>query len=169
VRADGSVYCWGWNAYGQCQVPEGLARARKVGAGYLHTVALDEYGMVTAWGGNDFGIVAQTATLGLAGDIDSGSFSAISLIAPCSDTPSGQDVCGCGPFQIDSNFDNIPDCAARRFGDLDLDGLIGAGDLSLLLDNWNDVSPPIGDLDRDGTVGASDLSLLLLRWGTSLG
>ncbi len=48
--------------------------------------------------------------------------------------------------------------------DLDGDGTIGAGDLSILLGAWGTAGP--GDLDGDGTVGASDLSALLGIWGS---
>ena len=47
--------------------------------------------------------------------------------------------------------------------DLDGDGTIGAGDLSILLGAWGTAGP--GDLDGDGDVGAADLSSLLAAWG----
>jgi hypothetical protein len=130
---------------------------------------LDHFGNVTVWGSNDFGLVSQASQVGLASDVDSGSFTAIATIAPCSETDVGPAICACGPFQIDWNEDGIADCVARQYGDLDLDGSIGAGDLSLLLDNWSNDNAPMGDLDQDGSVGASDLSLLLVRWGHEVG
>ena len=169
VRVDGSVYCWGWNFYGQCNVPAGLRAAKRVAAGYGHTLILDHFGNVTVWGSNDFGLVSQASQIGLASDVDSGSFTAIATVAPCSETNAGPAICACGPFQIDWNEDGIADCVARQYGDLDLDGSIGAGDLSLLLDNWSNDNAPMGDLDQDGAVGASDLSLLLVRWGHDVG
>lgn len=47
--------------------------------------------------------------------------------------------------------------------DLDGDGTVGAGDLSILLGAWGTPGP--GDLDGDGDVGAADLSSLLAAWG----
>jgi subtilisin family serine protease len=46
--------------------------------------------------------------------------------------------------------------------DLNHDGVIGAGDLAILLGAWGTTS---GDLDGDGTTGASDLAILLGWWG----
>ena len=60
----------------------------------------------------------------------------------------------------------------RAAEDLNLDGTIGAADLSIMLSVWGpcaDPDPATGfcacDLDGDGAIGASDLSLLLARWG----
>lgn len=54
-------------------------------------------------------------------------------------------------------------------GDLDHDGVIGAGDLAALLGLWGPTgsagSASDGDLDRDGAVGSSDLAILLGAWG----
>ena len=49
-------------------------------------------------------------------------------------------------------------------GDFDLDGAIGAADLSTLLAEWS-VAKSFADLDDDGTVGASDLTIILGGWG----
>ncbi|MFM7259003.1 MAG: di-heme oxidoredictase family protein, partial [bacterium] len=67
--------------------------------------------------------------------------------------------------ETDVDLDAILDNCERAFGDLNLDGEIGAADLALLLSAWGTVPPPFGDFDRDGIVGAADLSLLLSKWG----
>ncbi|MDI9404844.1 MAG: S8 family serine peptidase, partial [Limnohabitans sp.] len=61
----------------------------------------------------------------------------------------------------------------RAREDIDLNGVIGASDLSLLLANWGLCTEPDpidgfcpSDLDGDGSVGASDLSLLLAAWSS---
>lgn len=46
--------------------------------------------------------------------------------------------------------------------DLDHDGIVGGGDLAMLLSSWGG---PAGDLDGDGTTGASDLTEILSAWG----
>jgi hypothetical protein len=167
VLTDGSVVCWGWNDYNQCEVPKSLPRAVKVGAGYGFTVALTALGSVVAWGSSDFGVVGQVIDVGIARDIDVGPFAAAALLAPCGS--AGPAVCTCGPLQFDGDLDGVADCAARGYGDLDLDGVIGASDLSQLLDQWGVPDAPLGDIDLDGAVGASDLSLLLARWGEEVG
>jgi len=51
-------------------------------------------------------------------------------------------------------------------GDLDGDGAIGAGDLSILLSAWGPCGPSCpADLNLDGLVGPADLVLLLGGWG----
>jgi alpha-tubulin suppressor-like RCC1 family protein len=65
---DGTVWAWGWNAYGQVgngdpgganvtspfQIPD-LSGAVAVAAGEAHSLALLSDGTVWAWGKNDFG------------------------------------------------------------------------------------------------------------------
>ena len=51
----GTVIAWGWNAYGQTNVPVGLTGVQAIEAGYNHTVALKSDGTVVAWGLNDYG------------------------------------------------------------------------------------------------------------------
>lgn len=56
-------------------------------------------------------------------------------------------------------------------GDLDGDGFVALGDLSILLANFGslDAEPEDGDLDEDGDVDLVDLSELLSRYGTACG
>ncbi len=53
-------------------------------------------------------------------------------------------------------------------GDLNFDGVVGAGDLANLIGRWGPCPPKedycVGDLDGDGVVGASDLAILLGFW-----
>jgi hypothetical protein len=48
--------------------------------------------------------------------------------------------------------------------DLDRDGIVGGGDLAILLSAWGGPSP-FADLDADGVVGGGDLAMLLSSWG----
>ncbi len=48
--------------------------------------------------------------------------------------------------------------------DLDGDGLVGVGDLLVVLSNWGAAGGP-GDLSGDGTVDVQDLLTLLAAWG----
>ncbi len=52
-------------------------------------------------------------------------------------------------------------------GDLNFDGCIGSGDLSILIGRWGQSGT--GDLDGDGMVGSNDLAILLGTWGTGCG
>ena len=55
ARYDGIVMCWGYNGYGQCNVPAGLANVTAVAAGGDHNVALKGDGTVACWGSNNSG------------------------------------------------------------------------------------------------------------------
>jgi len=58
-----------------------------------------------------------------------------------------------------------PPCPA----DLDADGVVGLGDLSILLSHYgtaSGASPEDGDLDADGDVDLADLSVMLARFGS---
>ena len=52
--------------------------------------------------------------------------------------------------------------------DLNLDGIVNAADLSILLANWGSVPPALGDITGDGLINAADLSALLAAWGLDL-
>jgi hypothetical protein len=129
---------------------------------------LDEFGSVRVWGDDDFGQLAGVVTVGIASRIESGFWSAAAFEEPCGDAPAAPGDCGCGPVQLDSNEDGIADCIAFRFGDLNLDGVIGAQDLATLLSNWGTQGPLLGDVNRDGAINAQDLAILLGRWGQTL-
>ncbi len=53
-------------------------------------------------------------------------------------------------------------------GELNGDGCIGSGDLSILIGSWG-ASGVLADLDDDGTVGSFDLAILLGNWGAGCG
>jgi alpha-tubulin suppressor-like RCC1 family protein len=40
LKNDGTLVAWGFNDYGQCNVPSGLTGVTQVAAGNYHTVAL---------------------------------------------------------------------------------------------------------------------------------
>ncbi len=58
---------------------------------------------------------------------------------------------------------SVPDCV----GDLDGDGQVGAGDLSVLLAAWgsDNLAADIAPLGGDGVVDQADLATLLAAWG----
>lgn len=72
---------------------------------------------------------------------------------------------GAGTDCSDANGDGFPDlCPPPASPDINGDGVVDAGDLSILLSAWG-TSAANADLDYDGMVGASDLAILLSRWG----
>lgn len=61
-------------------------------------------------------------------------------------------------------------CGAVQ-GDLDGDGTVGAGDLTLLLLAWGECLPGAecpADLDANGSVDGHDQSILLRNWGLAV-
>ena len=65
----------------------------------------------------------------------------------------------------DANANGVPDTCEFARGDFDLDGIVGGGDLAILLSFWGDPNGSVADLSGDGAVTAEDLALLLSLWG----
>ncbi|MEY4117974.1 MAG: hypothetical protein RLZZ116_1302 [Planctomycetota bacterium] len=66
---------------------------------------------------------------------------------------------------LDIDHDGSLDSCERARGDLDLDGVVAGGDLTILLAAWGQSSNSIADIDGDGLVNGSDLTRLLAGWG----
>ena len=65
---------------------------------------------------------------------------------------------------VDSDSDLVLDRCERDFGDLNLDGMVSAPDLALLLGAWGTPGVGFGDFGGDGIVNAADLAFLLSKW-----
>jgi len=50
---DGTVMCWGANAFGQSKVPDNVRDIKQGAAGSYYSLALGNNGTVYAWGRND--------------------------------------------------------------------------------------------------------------------
>jgi hypothetical protein len=66
----------------------------------------------------------------------------------------------------DKNGNGKLDLCELAYGDLNLDGVVSAGDLGILLNFWAFTNPPLGDLNGDGQINGADLATLLANWGT---
>jgi hypothetical protein len=77
------------------------------------------------------------------------------------------DSCDVTAGAEDDNANAVPDSCELARGDLDLDGLVGASDLSFILVFWGVANPPIGDLDGSGLIDAGDISVILSNWGST--
>jgi len=76
------------------------------------------------------------------------------------------DTCDIDNFgEQDKDNDRRPDSCEFARGDFDLDGQVGAADLSGLLAIWGLQNPPYGDFNGDGIVGGADMSFILGNWG----
>ena len=68
---------------------------------------------------------------------------------------------------LDKNGNGHLDSCELARGDLNLDSVVNAADLSIMLNFWGWLNPPVGDLDGDNTVSGADLATLLNNWGTA--
>jgi alpha-tubulin suppressor-like RCC1 family protein len=55
LRGNGSVIVWGWNGYGQTNIPANLTNVLAVSAGGDDNVVLDAAGNLVSWGRNNWG------------------------------------------------------------------------------------------------------------------
>ena len=67
----------------------------------------------------------------------------------------------------DKNANGSLDACELARGDLNLDGVINAADLAVMLAFWGVPNPPVGDLDGNGVINGADLAGLLVNWGTT--
>ena len=65
----------------------------------------------------------------------------------------------------DDDRDGHLDICEFAKGDLDLNGVLDSGDISIILLYMGDYDPLFGDLDGNGVIGTGDLSLILLNFG----
>lgn len=71
-----------------------------------------------------------------------------------------------GTQRYTNSVSGVPACTPPCVGDLNNDGQVNTGDLTLLLGNFGRTGPNlVGDINNDGTVNTADLTLLLARFG----
>jgi hypothetical protein len=96
-----------------------------------------------------------------------GSADICGLSADC-DANGSADACDIASgFDSDDNGNGIPDACEFPWGDLSRDGIVSAGDFSLLLTAWGSTKPNLADLNRDGVVDGADMTILLDNWGAT--
>jgi len=59
---------------------------------------------------------------------------------------------------------HLDDCEWAK-GDLDLNGVIDSGDVSIVLLYYGEENPSLGDMDGNGIIETGDVSWLLLNYG----
>jgi alpha-tubulin suppressor-like RCC1 family protein len=53
--ADGSIVGWGWNDFGECNIPSPNSGFIAIAAGWFHSLGLKQDGSIVAWGYNKYG------------------------------------------------------------------------------------------------------------------
>ncbi|HJQ54385.1 MAG TPA: PKD domain-containing protein [Gemmatimonadaceae bacterium] len=79
VKNNGSVLCWGYNEYGEINVPADLGSVSQISAGAFHNCALTTSGEVRCWGYNLFGQSTPPADLGAVSQISAGNYHTCAL------------------------------------------------------------------------------------------
>ena len=82
LRADGTLFPWGGNYYGQASVPTNVNNVVGLAAGGDHTVALLAGGSVAAWGADYFGQTLVPSQAANVVAISAGGAHSVALIGP---------------------------------------------------------------------------------------
>jgi hypothetical protein len=85
--------------------------------------------------------------------------------APDCNSNSIPDSCDITSGVADDDTDGHLDICEFAKGDLDLNGVLDSGDISIILLYMGEYDPLFGDLDGNGIIGTGDLSLILLNFG----
>ena len=81
IQTSGKVRAWGFNDYGQCNVPIDLGACTQIAAGPWHSVAIQNSGTVRAWGWNASGCCDVPADLGACTQVVAGPDLTVALQA----------------------------------------------------------------------------------------
>ncbi len=189
LQGDGAVVCWGYNAFGQCDVPASLGTVAAIAAGGLHAGALKADGTVACWGRNLSGQCNVPGSLGPVAAIALGGEHSVAL------TSSGSVVCWGlnrdGQCDVPASLGTVQAIAAghQHTAALRTDGsvvcwgynsvgqcnvppsLASATAITAGYDHAIAIVPStcMTDVDGDGKTDAADLSGLLAAWGTDDG
>jgi len=112
-------------------------------------------------------LVDSTISGNLAGEAGGGVWSDLESMV----LADGLVLCGNMPEEaaFEGDLPPEPPQPCPIGGDLDGDGVVGSGDLALLLAAWGECEGCGADLDGDGEVGGSDMAVLLASWMTGVG
>jgi alpha-tubulin suppressor-like RCC1 family protein len=180
LRADGTVWAWGNNGDGRLGNGEsgssertpvqvsGLGNIVAIAAGGSSTFALKDDGSVWAWGNNDDRQLGDCTTTGRTTPVQvTGPYCAgalhlvLNLQLKDLDGDGIWDARDCGPEDLDSDDDGIPDAAE----DVNKDGIVDADETDpCRLDTDGDGIPdgvevgivdPVPDPDGNGPIGGT--------------
>jgi alpha-tubulin suppressor-like RCC1 family protein len=79
LKNDGTVVAWGWNGYGQTNVPPGLTNVIAIAAANDSSLALKNDGTIVGWGENSFNQTKPPAGLSFASAIALGNAHGLAL------------------------------------------------------------------------------------------
>ena len=189
---NGVVTAWGYNYYGECNIPDSAkSGVSAIAGGWSHTIALRrpvdtnnnnhldscEIADNAALDHNNNGVLdsydcAQNLALDCNNNLQLDQYEIV-------DDPSLDcngniviDSCDVDAGAFDDDGDGRPDACEMAKGDFDLDGFVDSKDLGILLLYWLEIDPPFGDFNHDRIIDSSDLGGLLgnfgpVTWGES--
>ena len=109
LKSDGTVYAWGYNQYGETNVPSGLNGVTAIACGDYHDLALKSDGSVVGWGQNTYQQTTNVAATNVVA-IAAGGQGSIALRVDGSVTTWG--LYGGGQYPLPLNMTNIVAVAA---------------------------------------------------------
>ncbi|MGD0863824.1 MAG: cell wall-binding repeat-containing protein, partial [Candidatus Limnocylindrales bacterium] len=165
VVSPGVVVAWGWNEYGQTDVPAGLSGVTSIAAGCQHSVALKADGTVVAWGDDTYGQTDVPAGLSGVTSIAAGCWHSVALKADGTVVAWGDD--DYGQTSIPYGLSGVTAISAGDYFSLALKSngtLVPWG-----LNDYGDLFPPAGLSDVTAISAGADFNLALRSDGTVVG
>jgi alpha-tubulin suppressor-like RCC1 family protein len=147
---NGLIRSWGYNTSGQCNSPADY-RAQSISAGFEFTVGMFDQSDLDSDGVVGYLDNCPAITNANQTDCDADGYGDICAIASSLVT------------DLDSN--GVPDPCQYAYGDLDLDGEVGSGDVGLILLSIGESGDLIEDINNDNVVDSADVGLALLNYG----
>ncbi len=192
LRTNGSVVAWGWNSFGQCNVPTALGLFTGVAAGSIHSAAVRSNGAVACWGSNFVGESSPPSGLTAVSQVVASEDFTCALKSDGIPVVWGSN--DNGQRDVPPNLGVIVQLAAGRDYVLALrsDGTLAAWGNNNMNDSATDIPVAaarrvaagatyngeirgvsfallpddcLGDLNSDGTVNGQDLGFVLGAWG----
>ena len=122
----GTPLAWGYNNYGQSDMPNGLTDVIDMAAGLYHNLALKSDGTVVAWGDNFLGQTDVPSGLTGVVDVDARGYHNLVVKQVAELGPTSKDDCINGGYK-DFGFKNQGQCikAVKKLADLRQPWLVG--------------------------------------------
>ncbi len=168
LKDNGTVVAWGWDFYGQAEVPAGLSNVIAVSAGDLFSMALKDDGTVVAWGDNSVGETTIPTGLAHVVAVSAGDEHALALHSDGTVVAWGDD--SAGETVVPNGLANVVAIAAGAgcsFALLANGTVVGWGD-----NTYGEQNIPVGlsgviaiSTSKEGAVVALKSDGTVVAWG----
>ena len=161
----GVVAAWGWDKYGQTDVPAGLSGVTAIAAGDVFSLALKSDGTVVAWGDNSLGQADVPPGLSGVTAISAGNYHSLALKSDGTVVAWGWDKYGQTDVPAGLSGVTAIDAADSFSLALKADGTVVAWGY----DQWGDTDVPTGLSGVTAIAAAYQYSFALKSDGTVVG